>query len=138
MSLIGEFHWPIRVYYEDTDAGGVVYYANYLKFMERGRSEMLRQRGLELDRLEQEEGILFAVSRVTVEYRQPARFNDALIVSSQIIRVARASIDFQQAIYRSQLGELLCEGLVRVACVSAAQFKLCPIPKHIREAILER
>jgi len=138
MSFVGEFHWPIRVYYEDTDAGGVVYYANYLKFMERARSEMLRQRGWELDRLAQEEGILFAVSRVTIEYRQPARFNDALIVSSQITRLARASIDFQQAIYRSQSGELLCEGQVRVACVSAAQFKPCPIPKHIREAILER
>jgi len=138
MSFIGEFHWPIRVYYEDTDAGGVVYYANYLKFMERGRSEMLRQRGWELDRLEQEEGILFAVSRVTVEYRQPARFNDALIVSSQITRVARASIDFKQAIHRSQSGELLCDGQVRVACVSAAQVKPCPIPKHIRETILER
>jgi len=138
MSFVGEFRWPIRVYYEDTDAGGVVYYANYLKFMERARSEMLRQRGWELDRLEQEEGILFAVSRVTIEYRQPARFNDALIVSSQITRLARAFIDFQQAIYRDQSGELLCEGQVRVACVSAAKFKPCPIPKHIRETILER
>ncbi|MEJ1469461.1 MAG: YbgC/FadM family acyl-CoA thioesterase, partial [Candidatus Sedimenticola sp. (ex Thyasira tokunagai)] len=75
-----EFIWPVRVYYEDTDSGGVVYYANYLKFMERARTEWLRQLGFEQDELLEKEGILFAVRRVAVDYLRPARFNDELLV----------------------------------------------------------
>lgn len=134
MSAIPEFNWPVRVYYEDTDAGGVVYYANYLKFMERARTEMLRHHGWEQDRLASEDGVLFVVSRAMVEYRRPARFNDALIVVSRIARLARASMEFEQEVRHRQGGAPLCVGQVRVACVTADHFKACPIPKHLRES----
>ncbi len=93
-----EFIWPVRVYYEDTDSGGVVYYANYLKFMERARTEWLRQLGFEQDELLEKEGILFAVRRVSVDYLRPARFNDELLVSASISKQGRASLTFQQEI----------------------------------------
>jgi acyl-CoA thioester hydrolase len=75
------FHWPVRVYYEDTDAAGVVYYANYLKFFERARTEWLRARGFEQDRMRVDHGVVFVVSKLQVEYQRPAKFNDALRVN---------------------------------------------------------
>ena len=84
-----EFLWPIRVYYEDTDSGGVVYYANYLKFMERARTEMLRSIGFEQDKLKQEQGLIFAVHTVIAKYHKPAVFNDELIVTSTISDLAK-------------------------------------------------
>ncbi len=124
------FQWPVRVYYEDTDAGGVVYYANYLKFMERARSEWLRTLGFEQDRLREEQGILFAVRRVSVEYLLPARFNEQLLVSVKMVRLRRASMDLVQDVAR-EAGELVCTGTVTYACLNDSTLRPRPIPAAI-------
>jgi acyl-CoA thioester hydrolase len=130
-----EFIWPVRVYYEDTDSGGVVYYANYLKFMERARTEWLRSLGFEQDALLEQQGVLFAVRRVEVDYRQPARFNDALQVSVAIKTRGRASLTFQQDITSVPDGRLLCRGQVKVACLDAAGFRPTPLPDALMTVI---
>ncbi|MEJ1439036.1 MAG: tol-pal system-associated acyl-CoA thioesterase [Candidatus Sedimenticola sp. (ex Thyasira tokunagai)] len=129
-----EFIWPVRVYYEDTDSGGVVYYANYLKFMERARTEWLRQLGFEQDELLEKEGILFAVRRVAVDYLRPARFNDELLVSASISKQGRASLTFQQEI-RMADGQTLCRGEVQVAALDAVRFRPVSLPVTILELI---
>ncbi|MEJ1296843.1 MAG: tol-pal system-associated acyl-CoA thioesterase [Candidatus Sedimenticola sp. (ex Thyasira tokunagai)] len=129
-----EFIWPVRVYYEDTDSGGVVYYANYLKFMERARTEWLRQLGFEQDELLEKEGILFAVRRVSVDYLRPARFNDELLVSASISKQGRASLTFQQEI-RMADGQTLCRGEVQVAALDAVRFRPVSLPVTILELI---
>jgi acyl-CoA thioester hydrolase len=119
--LLKEFIWPVRVYYEDTDHGGVVFYANYLKFMERARTEWLRSLGFEQDRLIDEERLIFAVRSVQLNYHRPARFNDSLEVSARVIKYGRASIDFEQQVRRAE--EVLCEGVVRLAALDATSFR---------------
>jgi acyl-CoA thioester hydrolase len=116
-----EFIWPVRVYYEDTDHGGVVYYANYLRFMERARTEWLRSLGFEQDRLIEEEGLIFVVRSVDITYHRPARFNDSLDVSASVIKHGSASIDFAQQVRRGD--EVLCEGVVRLASLDAVSFR---------------
>jgi len=129
------FKWPVRVYYEDTDSGGVVYYANYLKFMERARTEWLRSLGLEQDRLLDEFGVIFAVHSLALDYRAPARFNDALQVSVTPQNKGRASLGFRQQVLRDagdndrQL--LLCEGQVKIACLDARTLRPRPIPDSV-------
>ena len=108
-------HFPLRIYYEDTDHGGVVYYANYLKYMERARTEFMRDYGIELDTLQDEQGVLFAVSEAHVHYRHPARFNNALDVQSQLIQAHGARMAFHQAVYRGD--NLLVEAEIRLACM---------------------
>lgn len=125
-----EFHLPVRVYYEDTDAGGVVYHANYLCFMERARTEWLRQLGFEQDELIKAEGLIFAVRGVTIEYLKPARFNELLDVSVRITELRGASLCAQQEVC-NQAGELLCRAEVRIACVDADTLKPRPIPKTL-------
>jgi len=110
--------FPVRIYYEDTDHGGVVYYANYLKFMERARTEFLRGLGLELDELESTFGILFAVTEIHVHYRNPARFNDAIIVESILFEARGARLAFRQSICRKN--KVLVEGEIRLACMDRA------------------
>jgi acyl-CoA thioester hydrolase len=111
----------IRVYYEDTDAGGVVYYANYLKYFERARTEWLRHRGIDQSRLAQAEGRLFVVKGVEIQYRKPARLDDELTIQTSVDHVGRASIRFAQ---RAFCGErLLCEALVTVCCVDSTRFR---------------
>ncbi|OGT35409.1 MAG: tol-pal system-associated acyl-CoA thioesterase [Gammaproteobacteria bacterium RBG_16_51_14] len=127
---MNDFSWPVRVYYEDTDAGGVVYYANYLRFMERARSEWLRSLGHEQDRLIQEEKIIFAVRQVTIDYHKPARFNDMLNVNTTIQKKRGASLYFLQTI-RNQQGELLCQAMVKIACLNAETMKPRPLPDTI-------
>ena len=127
--------WPIRVYYEDTDSGGVVYYANYLKFFERARTECLRQWGYEQDVLRDEEGILFAVSNLTISYNKPAVFNDELVIKTSIIKLGKASIFFNQDILRTKSGEHLCSAQVRIACLNAEQFSAQAIPEKIIKKI---
>ncbi len=131
MASTEEFIWPIRVYYEDTDSGGVVYYANYLKFMERARTEWLRNLGFEQDQLIEQEGIIFAVRRVEVDYISPARFNDALEVIVGIAERKRASITFMQEIINTSTGSILCRGKVQVTSVDAATFRPRPIPESV-------
>jgi len=129
------FLWPVRVYYEDTDSGGVVYYANYLKFMERARTEWLRQRGLEQDRLLEQFGVLFAVTAVSLNYRAPARFNDALLVSAIPRKIGRASLVFSQQIRRDgadhSASSLLCDGEIKVACLDHQSLRPRPIPDTV-------
>jgi len=126
---VSVFHWPVRVYYEDTDSGGVVYYANYLKFMERARTEWLRSLGFEQDRLRDEQGVIFAVRSATIDYLKPALFNDVLDVAATIVERGRASFSVEHAIHRDET--LLCQGLVKVACLKANTLRPCPIPESI-------
>lgn len=127
-----EFNWPVRIYYEDTDAGGVVFYANYLKFFERARTEMLRNLGFEQDRLREQESLLFVVRSVNVEYLKPARFNEQIDVSARVSERKKTSLIFEQAITRQQ--DLLCTAVVRIACLDAHSMK----PKLIPNAILHQ
>ncbi len=124
-----EFTWPIRVYYEDTDAGGVVYYANYLKFFERARTEFLRSMGFEQDELRALHGIIFAVRSIQADYRRPARFNDLLTVSCTLTGYKRASLEFFQMVQRQT--ETLCEGRVRIACLNAESFRPSSMPQSL-------
>jgi len=128
------FHWPVRVYYEDTDSGGVVYYANYLRFMERARTEWLRSLGVEQDRLIEQEGVLFAVRHVDVDYLKPARFNEQLEVTSRVIESGRASLTFEQTITRmdAETKTELCRGQVKIACLGAELFRPRPLPEFLR------
>jgi len=133
---MNEFQWRVRVYYEDTDSGGVVYYANYLRFMERARTEWMRSLGFEQDQLSREEGILFAVRSAELEFLRPAHFNDQLDVSVRVSEQRRASLGFDQAVSRCGDGsDLLCTGRVKVACLDAASFRPTPIPKIILEKL---
>ena len=128
-----DFIYPVRVYYEDTDAGGVVYYANYLKFMERARTEMLRLAGFEQDAIRDEDGVVFAVRHASIDYARAARFNDLLQVTANIIKMGKASLVFQHAVTLHDEPEtLLCEATVKIACVNADTFQVCPIPETIR------
>jgi acyl-CoA thioester hydrolase len=126
------FTIPVRIYYEDTDAGGVVFYANYLKFMERARTEWLRALGFEQDELMLQDGVVFAVSRANLEFVRPARFNQLLTVSVELLRQGAASVMVKQEIRHEQ--ELIARGEVRLACVDARSF----VPKKIPQRILDR
>lgn len=130
------FIWPVRVYYEDTDAGGVVFYANYLKFFERARTEMLRAMGYEQDELIANEGIIFAVRSVQVDYLSPARFNEQLQVSAKVVLAKKASITFEQVITRDD--DVLCKGNVRIACLDAQNMRPKAIPETLFLVILEQ
>jgi acyl-CoA thioester hydrolase len=131
------FQWRVRVYYEDTDAGGVVYYANYLRFYERARTERLRAWGYEQDQLRQETGLVFAVRSVAVDYLRPARFNDQLLVTADVSRVKRASLEFSQKI-TSEVGcELLSRARIRVACVDSETFTPRTIPSIMLDKITD-
>ena len=125
------FYWPVRVYYEDTDAGGVVFYANYLKFFERARTEMLRALGFEQDELIANNGIIFAVRSIEVDYLRPALFNDQIIVSAEVVQAKKVSVSFAQSITRN--AEVLCKSTVRIACLDAKTLR----PKEIPENLLE-
>jgi acyl-CoA thioester hydrolase len=127
------FHWPVRVYWEDTDAGGVVYYATYLKFMERARSEWLRAYGFEQDVLRDEAGVVFVVRRVEVDYLSPARFNDQVDVSVDLHELGRASLSVEQTLTRG--ATRLVSGRVTLACVDAARFKPVKIPEPLLQAL---
>jgi acyl-CoA thioester hydrolase len=125
----------VRVYYEDTDAGGVVYYANYLKYFERARTEYLRALGFEQDELRASYGILFAVKSVAVDYRAPARFNDLLWVSAQPVEFRRASLTFEQDLGRVGDAEPLCAATVRIACLDAVSFRPRAMPDQLLELV---
>lgn len=132
------FYWPVRVYYEDTDSGGVVYYANYLRYMERARTEWLRNLGFEQDVLCGEHGIIFAVRSVSVEYLRPGRFNDLLRVSVELRGCRAAELRVSQSVLRPRCdgdtgdGEVLCTAGVRVACIDAQRLR----PRRIPAAVL--
>jgi acyl-CoA thioester hydrolase len=125
----GDFVWPVRIYWEDTDAGGVVYYANYLKFLERARSEWLRAQGFEQPALITRHQAMFVVRRVEIDYLQPARFNDALTVRVRPEPPGRARIAVTQSVYCDD--RCLCTARVTLAWVSADDFKPARIPPEL-------
>lgn len=125
----------VRVYYEDTDSGGVVYYANYLKFIERGRSEFLRDLGFEQDSLSQHQNIIFAVRSIQADYLLPARFNDLLCVHTELKKTRHASLIFSQKIKDLKQNKVLFKAQITVACLNALNFKPCAIPSNILEKI---
>jgi len=135
---VREFNWQVRVYYEDTDSGGVVYYANYLRFMERARTEWLRTLGVEQDTLSQQEGLIFAVRSIQLEYVKPAKFNDLLDVSVAISKTGKASLTFDQAISQAEgQKQLLCDGKVKIACLNCETFRPQAIPENIRRELTQ-
>jgi acyl-CoA thioester hydrolase len=123
----------IRVYYEDTDCGNVVYYANYLRYMERGRTEYLRERGIELETYHRQ-GVLFAVAEVNVKYRRPARYNDLIDMETTIIDTSSITFIFETTFYNRQ-GELLAAGAAKMVCIDAETGRACKIPKDLVEKI---
>ena len=128
------FSFPVRVYYEDTDTGGVVYHSNYLNFMERARTEWLRALGFEQDELLREYGVIFAVSAVSVAFHKPARFNELLAVTVALERRGAASLTLKQEVRRGD--ELLASGEVRIACIDAQRFVPVAIPARVAETVL--
>ncbi|KAG0188754.1 hypothetical protein DFQ28_004408 [Apophysomyces sp. BC1034] len=128
------FTWPVRVYFEDTDAGGIVFYANYLKFFERARTEWLRACGIDQRQLADTRQLMFVVHSTAVDYRAPARLDDLLTIESRIERLGRASVDFHQQAYCN--GKVLTRGAIRVACVEHATIRLAPLPDTVRQALL--
>ena len=129
MSASG-FRWRLRVYYDDTDAAGIVYYANYLKFMERARTEWLRSFGIDQSELADSNHVRFVVSRLGVHYREPARLDDQLDVTVDISRAGRAGFDLSQRVLRSD-GVELAVADVRIACLHATRMKPCAIPSSL-------
>lgn len=139
--------WSIRVYYEDTDAGGVVFYANYLKFFERARTEWLRSLGIDQLRLARDTGMIFIVRATAVDYLSPARLDDLIVVKSRIERLGGASVDFMQEAWRypagekagedndDASGELLARGSIKIGCVAADTLRPGKIPAHVRIAM---
>jgi acyl-CoA thioester hydrolase len=130
---MNEFKWPVRVYYEDTDAGGVVFYANYLKFFERARTEMLRSHGFEQDQLIARDNVIFVVRSLNIDYLKPARFNEQISVTAKIIENKKTSLIFEQTITRQN--DVLCSGNVRIACLDAQSMRPKPIPIAILEQL---
>jgi acyl-CoA thioester hydrolase len=129
------FSWPLRVYWEDTDAGGIVFYANYLKFFERARTEWLRSLGIEQSRLRETTGGIFVVGETSVRYHRPARLDDELLVTAAALETGRASLIIAQQAFLLGSHELLCDGTIRIGWVDAHSLKPARIPPIILEAL---
>ncbi len=132
-----EFSWPVRVYWEDTDAGGIVFYANYLRYFERARTEWLRAMGLEQSALRESSGGIFVVSEANLRYHQPARLDDELIVTVLPLEIGRASLTIQQQAWRKGRSgnALLCAAQVRVGWVDAGSYRPARMPPTILELL---
>ena len=131
--LASEFRFTLRVYWEDTDAGGVVFYANYLKYFERARTEWLRSLGIEQETLRRDFGLLFIVTDTALSYRRPARLDDQLEVTARLLELRRASLQITQQAWRG--AELLTVGTIRLGCVDAASFKPRPLPSTFLQSL---
>ena len=128
------FEWPLRVYYEDTDAQGVVYYANYFRYMERARTEWLRALGVDQSHMLNVERRMFVVTETKAEFLSPARFNDELIVTARLAKLTRATFDIEQNIYQQSLdGTLLVRGGVKAAFLNADTMRPMRVPAEIFE-----
>ena len=127
------FRWPVRIYWEDTDAGGIVFYANYLKFFERARTEWLRARGIGQQRLREHTGAMFVVLDTQLTCLRPARLDDLLEVTVEPARAGGASLVFRQGAWRG--AELLAEGTIRVACVDAASLTPRRLPASVVQCL---
>ena len=130
MAAVNTFNWQVRVYYEDTDSGGVVYHSNYLNFMERARTEWLRHLGFEQTFLRDELNVIFAVHSLQITFKKPAKFNDLLLISSNLVKLGFGSFEFSQLISVNQ--QNLIEAQVKVACVDAITFKPTGIPELVK------
>lgn len=128
-----EFYWPIRIYYEYTDLTGVVYHSNYLNFFERARTEWLRHLGYEQDVLKQQFNLVFVVRSLSLDFFKPARFNEALVIASQVGTLGRASLDFIQELRRSEQGEVLCRANIKLVGIELSSFQPCALPKSLLE-----
>jgi len=126
------FSWPVRVYYEDTDTGGIVYYANYLKFFERARTEWLRSFGLNQDKLAQKEGLIFVVRRASLDFVRPARLDDMLEVTVEPLKLARVYV-LQLAQEARRGAQVLARAEIQVACLNLGDFKPVAIPQFLRD-----
>ena len=133
MSTDSLFDWRLRVYWEDTDAGGVVFYANYLKFFERARTEWLRSLGHSQERLRLDTGVMFIVADTSVAYRRPARLDDELVVSVRLLQAGAASLVIAQDARRGD--DLLAEGRIRIGCINARSFRPCRLPPSLLETL---
>ena len=131
--LTQEFRFTLRVYWEDTDAGGVVFYVNYLKYFERARTEWLRSLGIEQETLRRDFGLLFIVTDTSLNYRRPARLDDQLEVTASLLELRRASLQITQQAWRG--AELLTVGTIRLGCVDAATFKPQPLPSTLTRSL---
>ena len=125
------FEWNARVYFEDTDSGGVVYHANYLKFMERARTEWLRSLGLNQIKLKQEDRVMFVVRKIDIQYKIPARFIDELLIQTDCVKTTDYSIILKQNILRSK--QIITEGKVEIVCINSDLFKPVRIPKMVKQ-----
>ena len=132
---LAKFAWPVRVYYEDTDAGGVVYHANYLNFMERARTEWLRALGFEQTTLKDDLDIIIVVHSLSISFKKPAYFNDMLEIHCDIVKIGHGSIEMAQTITRNS--ELLINAHVKAAFVNATTFKPVGIPAQIKQVMYE-
>lgn len=131
-----EHRWPVRIYYEDTDMQGIVYYANYLKYLERARTEFLREKGFEQDQLIEQQAVAFAVRSVQMDYIKPAKFNDELIVTTQVQQLKRVSLVFQQTIIcPADDNAIINSATIKVACLDARSMKIKPIPTEMIEQL---
>jgi acyl-CoA thioester hydrolase len=129
--LHSAFSWPVRVYWEDTDASGVVYHASYLRFLERARSEHLRALGIEQERLRTDNSVAFVVRDMTIGFVKPARLDDVLTVTVVLVERRNASLVFEQQILHAAERSVLVEARVRAACIDAASFRPRPIPEGL-------
>jgi len=129
-----KFDWPVQIYWEDTDAGGVVYHSQYLNFMERARTEFLRSLGLMQTLLRDEFGILFVVRDIQIRFKKPAKFDDALNVNTALIKVGRSLLEFEQNIYRGD--EHLIAAKVDVVCIGADSFRPVSIPEKMMRLLM--
>ena len=129
------FSWPVRVYYEDTDAEGVVYYANYLRFFERARTEWLRAAGVDLRKLQDEDECMFVVARAEVDYRRPARLSDMLDIYVDVSDPRGATLTFDPKAVHADTGDTLCEGRFFAACVDHGTFWPRRLPGWVKEKI---
>ena len=125
------FEWNARVYFEDTDSGGVVYHANYLKFMERARTEWLRNLGLNQIKLKQEDKMMFVVRKIDIQYKIPARFNDELLIQTDCVKTTDYSIILKQNILRDK--QIITEGKVEIVCINSDLFRPVRIPKMVKQ-----
>lgn len=129
--MTAAYSMPVRVYYEDTDAAGVVYHANYLKYMERCRSDWLHAAGCDVERIRARFGILFAVRRATIDYLSPARLCDELSVTLLVLKLGKVTLDLEQSVHRGEV--LLCKGVLRLASLEPGSLK----PKIMPDQLLE-
>lgn len=135
--MLSNFTWTIRVYYEDTDAGGVVFYANYLKFFERARTEWLRSAGINQQIMTETHSVMFVVKSTAVDYHAPAKLDNELKLTVVVEKMGRASVQFVQQAWRinGEQQELLATGRIKVGCVDTVRFKPSEIPQEVMLAI---